>query len=359
MDIAINGPIVPDMDGFIYDWFGIPYTSPSQVISKIEEAKKTGDHVLNIKINSGGGSVYDAAQIYSELIEFDGQINAVIQSIAASAASFLAMAADNLKMTTLAQMMVHNAANREEGNHQDMTKNAEFLKKVDESISSAYALKTGKDQKELQKMMDNTTWMTAQDALEHGFIDEILLEKGKTPTNSVGNLEEMAPISPKIVEKVRNELMKNINKQPQNSLKTPQNIENGGRKKMDLETLKNDYPDLFAQIQQNSAKEAVEAEQKRILAIDELAMPGNEELIAKAKADTSMTAADVAIQIVKNQKEMGANYLKNAKKDAEETEKVDPDTTFEKEKKKQNEEEQTENLMAAFANVSLKNGGSK
>lgn len=357
MDIAINGPIVPDADAMVYEWFGMPATSPRQILAKIEEAKHVHDNVLNVKVNSGGGSVFDASQIYTELKSFDGEVVVQIQSIAASAASVIAMAGTKVIMSPTAQIMIHNAGNREEGDYRDMNDNAAFLQGVNETIISAYALKTGKESNELQKMMDNTTWMTAKQALEAGFIDEIMFEKGVSATNSVENEEKTALLAPKIIEKVRNELMNKTIPKPQNAVKTPENDMNGGKKIMDLQTLKNEHPELFAQIQQQSASAAIAEEQKRILAIEELAMPGNEEIIAKAKADTTKTASDVAIEIIKNQKERGKNYLKNAKEDAKETDEVDPDEAPEEEgTKKKKEDEQADNLANAFANAARKGG---
>lgn len=347
MEIAINGPVVDDAEAIVYDWFGLANVSPSKIKNAIEQAKTENDRTLELKINSGGGSVFAAKEIFAELKMFDGEVRGVIQSIAASAATLIGMGCSHLSMMTTAQFMIHNASNAQNGSHQDMERNAEFLKQVDETIANAYATKTGKDVKELVKMMDSTTWLNATDALELGFIDEILFEPEVSATNSVDFADENGVLPSNVIQKVRNELMKNgafgAQKTSNSAQKPPKKAENGGEK-MDLETLKNDFPDLYAQIQQDASNEAAEQERQRIMAIDELAMPGNEKLIETAKADASMTAEKVAIQMIKNQKEKGSNYLQNAKKDAEETEKVDPS----EEEKKSKEEETEQNLMNDF-----------
>lgn len=349
MEIAINGPIVDDSEAFIYDWFGMASVSPSKIKDAIAKAKAENDRTLDLKINSGGGSVFAASEIFTELKTFDGEVRGVIQSIAASAATVIGMGCSHLAMTPTGQFMIHNASNAQSGNHQDMQRNSDFLKQIDQTIANAYATKTGKETKDLIKMMDSTSWLTAQDALEHGFIDEVLFENEFSATNSVDFVDENGILPADVIAKVRNELMK---KGARNDLKTsiparktPENKENGG-KKMDLATLKNDFPDLYTQIQQGAANEAAENERQRIMAIDELAMPGNEKIIEAAKADASMTAEKVAIQLIKNQKETGFNYIKNAKKDAEETEKVDPS---EEEEKKSEEEEGEQNLLNDFS----------
>ena len=103
--IDIKGVIVSNDDKYIYDMFGIDSTCPDEVNSKIKEA--SGEDLI-VVIKSGGGSVYDGAEIYTALKNYKGHVETQIVGIAASSASVIAMSGDTIKMSPVSEMMIHN-----------------------------------------------------------------------------------------------------------------------------------------------------------------------------------------------------------------------------------------------------------
>ena len=125
-------------------------------------------------LNSPGGDCVAAAQIYNMLKEYPGNVTIKIDGIAASAASLIAMAGDNVLMSPVSMMMIHNPLTMAVGNADDMQKAAEMLNEVKDSIINAYELKAGLSRSKLSHLMDNETWMNAVKAVELGFADGIL-----------------------------------------------------------------------------------------------------------------------------------------------------------------------------------------
>src|SRR5690625_1950369 len=173
--IDIKGVIVSNDDKYIYDMFGIEATCPDDVNSKIEEANGEG---LVVVINSGGGSVYDGAEIYTAHRNYKGHEETQVVGIAASSASVIAMSGDIINRSPVSEMMIHNTSMHNFGDYHSMDKASEVLKSTNKIIANAYRLKTGKSEEELLKLMDKETWFTPQEALDAGFIDEIMIDEG-------------------------------------------------------------------------------------------------------------------------------------------------------------------------------------
>ena len=140
----------------------------------------SGEGNVTIYINSPGGDCVAASQIYTMLMDYKGDVTVKIDGIAASAASVIAMAGTRVLMAPTAMMMIHNPATMAFGDHADMQKAIELLQEVKESIINAYEIKTELPRKQLAKMMDETTWMNAQKAIELGFCDAMLTDEKKT-----------------------------------------------------------------------------------------------------------------------------------------------------------------------------------
>lgn len=137
------------------------------------------DGDVTVWINSPGGNVFAAAEIYTMLKDYKGAVTVRVASIAASAASVIAMAGDRIQMSPTALLMVHDPSTIAMGNARDMEKAIETLNEVKESIINAYAAKTGLRRSRISELMENETWLNARKALELGFCDEILFENGK------------------------------------------------------------------------------------------------------------------------------------------------------------------------------------
>ena len=127
---------------------------------------------VTLRINSPGGDVFDGRAMYAAIRQH-GNVTAQIDGLAASAATYVAMAAKSINMVDGGFMMIHNAWTLAFGNKNDFIEIADLLDKFDQSIVSDYIKKTGKSAGEIAAMMDAETWMSAKEALDMGFIDTI------------------------------------------------------------------------------------------------------------------------------------------------------------------------------------------
>lgn len=200
--IDIKGPIISSNDQWIYDWLDIEATSPKKVSGALDVAN--GDDI-EVYINSGGGSVFDGSEIYTYLKEYKGNVTVKIVGIAASAASFIAMAAKKLLMSPTSQMMIHNASIMAGGDYRDMEHTAGVLKNVNQTIANAYKIKSGMNDQDLLKMMDDETWLTPQQAIEHKLIDEIMFEQD---FQMVASTDHSGVLPKQVIDKIRNEMLK-------------------------------------------------------------------------------------------------------------------------------------------------------
>lgn len=177
--IDIKGPVVDDMTAIMYNDFGLSCVNPADVCKKAQDGN-TDDIVLNIASN--GGDVFAASEIYTMLRDSKRNVVVNIQGLAASAASVIAMAGDEVNISPTAQIMIHQASSVAQGNKDDMTKTINALEGIDESIASAYEAKTGIDQGQLLNMMSNETWLGAAKAVDLGFADSVMtFQKNETP----------------------------------------------------------------------------------------------------------------------------------------------------------------------------------
>jgi ATP-dependent Clp protease protease subunit len=162
-------------------WFGDEATPKA---FKHELYSGNGD--ITVWINSPGGCVFAAAQIYNMLKEYNGRITVKIDSLAASAASVVAMAGDEVCMSPVAMLMIHNPATFAWGDSDEMRRAQDMLDEVKQSIINAYEAKTGMSRVKLAHMMDDETWMNAKKALELGFINTIMYADAKSEDDSKG-----------------------------------------------------------------------------------------------------------------------------------------------------------------------------
>ena len=132
------------------------------------------DGDITVWINSPGGDVFAAAQIYNMLMDYKGNVTVKIDGIAASAASVIAMAGTKVLVSPVSMMMIHNPMTVAMGDTAEMQKAIEMLGSVKDSIINAYEIKTGLSRTRLSHLMDAETWMDAGKAVELGFADDIL-----------------------------------------------------------------------------------------------------------------------------------------------------------------------------------------
>ena len=166
------------LDGEISDetWFG------DEVTPKLfKEELSAGDGNITLWINSPGGDVFAAAQIYNMLMDYPHEVTVKIDALAASAASVIAMAGTKVCMSPVAMLMIHNPATIAIGDTEEMQKAIDMLNEVKESIMNAYEIKSGLSRAKISKLMDAETWMNAKEAKKLGFADEILFAEGDEP----------------------------------------------------------------------------------------------------------------------------------------------------------------------------------
>lgn len=202
--IKVNGPIIASDEQWIYDLFDIEATSPDKVSKALDEAN--GDEVI-VSINSEGGYVNSGSEIYTALKSYNGRVTTQIVGLGASAASVIAMGGSRVEMSPTAQLMIHNASVLAAGDKNDMNKAAEFLNTIDRSIVQAYAMKTGKSEADLLAMMNEETWMTANDALEHGFIDAVMFAEQAPKIVASSGATAMLP--QQVINKLKTNGLKN------------------------------------------------------------------------------------------------------------------------------------------------------
>ena len=155
----------------IYDEIGAYGVSAKAFIAEIG-ALKAGTN-LELRLNSPGGSVFDAVAIYNALKRHDGNVTVTIDGVAASAASYVAMAGDEIVMPENAFLMIHDPSGLVMGTAGDMRDMAEALDKIAGSLIKGYAAKSGKPDEEIATLMAAETWFDAAEAVEAGFADRI------------------------------------------------------------------------------------------------------------------------------------------------------------------------------------------
>ncbi len=340
--VSIKGTIVADDDKWIYDLFGIRAVCPADIHQAINSAK--GDE-LEVEINSGGGDVTAGNEIYTALRMYKGKVKITISGMAASAASYIATAR-GCEMTPVGIFMIHNASGSARGDYHVMDKESEILQTVNRAITTAYMEKTSMSQEELLELMDKETWLTAEEALQYGFIDSIVenQEHAKQASRKAGfpdgrkmaalynaatvldrgTIEKTramfaaepqahennapADVVPTSPESVLNNSTKNIKKAEVEEM-AEENITTAGE-------LSAKYPVLTQQIKDSAGFEAAEVENGRIRAIDEIAGQISAEMVWDAKYGEKKTTAEaLALEAFKRNGIMAKESLSDMKED--------------------------------------------
>lgn len=152
----------------------------------------SGKGNITVWINSPGGDCFAAAQIYNMLRDYKGHVTVKIDSLAASAASVIAMAGDEVLISPTGMFMIHNPSTVAMGDHGDLEKAIDMLNEVKNSIINAYQAKTGMSRAKLSKLMEDETWMDANKAVEFGFADDVI-HRNDPAAIPIGKPEEEDP----------------------------------------------------------------------------------------------------------------------------------------------------------------------
>jgi ATP-dependent protease ClpP protease subunit len=189
MDIIKNGEIVLSGTvglGLFED--GFTYLDVVEALATIGRNKD-----VTVRINSGGGIAAEGVAIFNAFDSHKGDVTIIVESIAASAASVIAMAGSTVVMSTGAVMMVHDPAAFTMGNSQDHTKSVEMLETMATSMADIYAEKTGRPAADIREEMKSEIWMTANEAVLKGYADETDKTKSIEPTAFDYRIYQHAP----------------------------------------------------------------------------------------------------------------------------------------------------------------------
>lgn len=301
--------------------------TPQDFLNDIEPLRNKSK--ITIRLNSRGGDVFAAQAIYTQLKSMKATKEIIIDGIAASAATIIAMAGDIVRIPKGAAFMIHNPSITvwDSFEERDLEQLKNMLASVKACIIETYSSKTNIPKDELAQMMDDEAWLTGTQAVEKGFCDEVL-EK-ENPVNKILNNRTL------MINNVVHDLsgFKNMPKFDVTAITEPPKITNepivepGNEAKqiednerkvviMTIEELRAQYPDLINQIENNARTEAEANERARIQAIEEIAncIPG--ELVNKAKFEEPVDAKTLAFSALQNNKNLGTNFIANLGKDA-------------------------------------------
>lgn len=291
-----------------------------------EELAALGDvSEIIVRINSGGGDVFAANAIFTRLKDCSAKITVKIDGWAASAATIIAMAGDTIKIAKNGVFMIHDPAMTvwDTFTAEDFEKMAEELKVIKQSIVNTYAMKSGRDAQDIEQLMSVETWWTGEDAVSNGFCDEIMFDDVSTAVensshvvvNSVSldvssykTLPRSLFNSPKNPGCFTNTSAAKTQKKEEQNMATNESITT-------VEALTAEYPDLVAKIVSNAKEE----ERARIKDIKETALNGFEDIVEDAMFEHPVSAAEVALKIVNEQKKQGGTYLANREADVTES----------------------------------------
>jgi ATP-dependent Clp endopeptidase proteolytic subunit ClpP len=163
---ATTGPEI-----LVYDEIG-PFGITSKAFATA--LAQAGDGDLTLRINSPGGDVFTAMNIYNAIKRRDQPVTCVVDGLAASAASLIAMAGDRIVMNDASMLMIHNSHTLALGDRHEMIATAEILAKVDDTLASIYAARSGASLEDVHAIMDRETWMTASEAISQNYCDEVV-----------------------------------------------------------------------------------------------------------------------------------------------------------------------------------------
>ena len=334
-DVNMYGEVVSEIPT---DWWGDRiegmYIVLADFLNDIERLKCKSK--VTFHINSPGGEVFAGVSIYNRMKEFKGIVNTVVDGLAASAASIIAQGGTKgyRKVCNGSLTMIHGASSFMFGhyNSNELKDSIAQLNAIDKSLAEIYADCTGLDQEKIKNMMSKTTWMSAQDAVSNGFADEII-NTGQTVTMSINKDRSIMfvngiPMPVKGLADIPEYIQVYEEVTAGGHPDVIKNIQAGGKGSMTLEELEKQEPELVNQIKntaiqsaqadiQQAVDTAVANELDRLKSIDEIAgKVADKTLVEKAKyGDVKMSAADLALEALKAQKEDGQAFLAGMRED--------------------------------------------
>lgn len=169
--LAVHAAADAPTEILLYDEIGYFGITASDFVLALAQA---GDGPVTLRINSPGGDVFDGLAIYNAIRARTSPVNVVVDGLAASAASFIAMAGTTVSMNEASMLMIHNAWGIVIGDRNDMLEMAAVMEKIDGQLAAIYAGKSGKAAADISTMMDSETWLTSSEAKDAGLCDAVI-----------------------------------------------------------------------------------------------------------------------------------------------------------------------------------------
>lgn len=292
----------------IYEQIGKSFWSNDGIGAKefVKDLDALDVDEIQLHINSPGGNAFEGNTIYNALKQHKAKVIVTVDGIAASIASVIVMAGDHVRMPENAMMMIHDPLGFVLGNASVMRKQADALDKIKQSIVAAYMTRSTEERSKIEDMMARETWLSAQEAVDIGFADEMMAG-----------------------DKAQNfafEMLSQFHNVPTQVLAMLGSKDNSSHEKEEpkmeitLETIKKDYPNIAnALIEEGRIEgrnEGAQAERDRIKAVRAQSFPGHEALIDAMIEDGSTTGEQAAIRILQAEKQLRVTAKANLDADA-------------------------------------------
>lgn len=293
------------------------------------ELDRANGEAVEIRINSGGGSVFDGLAIYNLIKDYEGETTVIVDGLAASIASVIALGADKLVMNEGSFFMIHNPWTISGGESKDLRQAADILDKIQSQIVDIYAGATGKDAAEIIALMDAETWLSPDEALEMGFAQEIksglkIAAALKTkyifnniPQELISIMDEkeikaeVAEVEVEAVE-LAEDLIAEVEAE---EIVAEEEIEIKAEAEIEEEVEIEEAPKAYSEEElQNAVALALSNERERQSEIKNLAFDGQEKLVNEL-IEEGISAQDAAARFINDYKENGALIKSEAPKE--------------------------------------------
>lgn len=179
---------------YVYDvidaWWGVNAQDVAKAVAGLDDST-----TLHLRINSPGGDVFEARAIATAIRQFKGKTVAHIDALAASAATTVALACDEVEIAADGFFMIHNAWTYAYGNKDDLAQTISLLTQIDAGIVADYAKRTGQKTDQIETWMADETWFTADQAVEYGFANRLMADPEKTENAARGKTWNLAAFS--------------------------------------------------------------------------------------------------------------------------------------------------------------------
>jgi ATP-dependent Clp protease, protease subunit len=254
-----------------------------------DQLKSFGDGPVTVCLNSPGGDVLEGVAIYN-VLNARGNVKMRVEGLAASIASIIMMAGKEIEICSGAFVMVHNPWAMSMGESDDLRSTADVLDKMKSSMASIYAKRTGLDEDEVVALMNDETWMTAEEAVEKGFADKVLDGPGASAKASLGTCAQY-------FAKVPAALLVQELKAEQSSAAVTEGKKMSEEDKKKMEALEAQVAALTKALEAKKAEDEEEEEEEPAAAA---AVPAS----AQALVDTTKALADANKEIVRMRKHL-------------------------------------------------------